>query len=66
MCAFGTKFTERGMPRGQLSRMSGSRAPKFGLPTMGPRDSVKFCPGYKVSTVSLAQEGEYRAGWFVE
>lgn len=54
------------MPRGQLSRMSGSRAPKFGLPTMGPRDSVKFCPGYKVSTVSLAQEGECRAGQFVE
>lgn len=66
VCAFGTKFMERDMPRGQLSRVSGSRAPKFGLPTTGPRDSVKFCPGYKVSTVSLAQEGECRAGRFVE
>lgn len=67
VCAFGTKFTDGEMPRGQLSRVSGSRVPKFGLPTMGPRDSkVKFCPGYKVSIVSLAQEGECRTGRFVE
>lgn len=32
--------------RDQPWRVSGSKVPKFGSPTLGPSDAVKFCPGY--------------------